>query len=65
MAIRGKKKRTLEQIKEDEIKKQLSEKDNKEKGKTTTKKSHEVCDKCTVGCKPCRNVMTCFHFGMQ
>lgn len=61
----GKKKLTLEELKLQKTAKQLAEKDNKEKGKTTSKKSHEVCNKCTVGCKPCTNVMTCFHFSMQ
>jgi len=63
MAIRGKKKRTLEQIKEDETKKQLSEKDNKQKNSKEEKDL--VCTKCNVGCKPCTNVMYCFHFSMQ
>ena len=59
------KKLTLEELRKMKVAKQLAEKDNKEKGKSNKKKSHEICDKCNVGCKPCSNITTCIHFSMQ
>lgn len=62
MGIRGKKRRTLEEIEEDKKKKQLAEKDNKEKAKI----DKVECNRCGQTVKtPCTNVMTCFHYSMQ
>ena len=62
----GKKKRTLEKIQEDDKKKQLAEKDNKEKKATKAKVIKVKCDRCGLTLEnPCRNIMTCIHYGMQ
>lgn len=60
MAIRGKKRRTLEQIEEDEKKKQIAEKDNKER------KEKVYCRDCNqTVTKKCINHLNCFHNQMQ